>query len=372
MDGANRGDVRARNDLVVNGPNADEVVLRLFSAYLSSGVDGVVLAPTTREIYGRHARMYLEWLGDNSSNNEQPTHREAFADEAGRVRAVTQYGTEMRAGRNKANSTVRGMLRSVDLFYFWLGFERKPAPVARPRTAGPPAAPATLDPRERSLVRSSAAARSERDAALTELALNMKLTARQVAAFRCVDVHLDPSQNTGTISSLGEDGEPREHQLSPEAVVALRRWLKKRAGLVKEHKTDALFLNLTRVGGPLSVRGVAFAVNQIGVPEGLNVSSRTLRNTAPPESEEDTANSEETTDATKAPTEAAAPQDTPPAPPPRRRHWRPDRPSRPAAGTPRPEAPATDPSHTIARHQTTAEGADQFEQLRLEFGAGPR
>ncbi|MFE4457089.1 hypothetical protein ACFROC_07005 [Nocardia tengchongensis] len=336
MSAAGNGAMRARDNLVVNGENADKVVLRAFSAALTGGVDGVVLAPTTREIYGRHVRMFLEWLGDNSRNNEQPTHREAFADEDGRASAMTRYTAEVKIRRSKADATVRGMLRSVDLFYFWLGFEKKRL---ESRAAGTAAAPVTLDPRERSLVRRSAAARSERDAALAALILDIRPTTAQVAAYRCADVQLDPGWDTGVITSLGDDGRPREHPLRPETVVALRHWLERRAGLPTRHRSDALFLNLTKAGGPLTERGVNFVINQIGMQAGLTISSRTLRNSAPAESARD-ADAPEALGTVTTPADGQAPQDAPPAPPLRRRHWRPDRPSPEADSTVSLETPA--------------------------------
>lgn len=365
MGAVGSGAGRARNILVINGENADEVVLRLFSAALASRVDGVVLAPTTREIYGRHVRMFLEWLGDNSRNNEQPTHREAFVDETGRASAVTRYTTEMKVHRNKADATVRGMLRSVDLFYLWLGFEKKRL---ESRAAAPPTAPVTLDPRERSLIWRSAAARSERDAALAALILDIRPTTAQVAAYRCADVQLDPGRDTGTIAGLGNDGHPRQNTLRPETVVALRHWLDKRARLTNRHQTDALFLNLTKVGGPLTERGVNFVINQIGMQAGLSVSSRTLRNTALSECQEAADTPEHTLEADAAPVEGLAAQDTPPALPPRRRHWRPDRPSLHADGTPSVEAPAAGLGHSIADRPGRDDSADPHGQLGLEFG----
>ncbi|MFC7428704.1 hypothetical protein [Nocardia tengchongensis] len=267
-------------DLIGHGGDVDDAVLRLFSHGLADGeVVDPVLSAGTCDTYLRHVRLFLQWLGDNSlvTDVQHPTHRVAFADEAGRARAVGGYRAVMMIEHNLADATVRGMLRAVDLFYYWLGFQRR---LRVPRTASTQTELEALDRRQHSMVTRSAAARSERDIAVAALILDIEPTTSDVVGYRCSDLRLDPKSHTGAIGSRGTDDETCWKTLRPGTVAVLDRWLLKRRELLGDQQTEALFLNLKQVSGPLTERGLNYVIYRIGMQVDMVISPRTLRNTA--------------------------------------------------------------------------------------------
>ncbi|MEU6586552.1 hypothetical protein [Nocardia sp. NPDC046763] len=308
--------------LCERGPDANDEALKRFSQDLLRGyIIDRPLSEGTRHTYYRHVRGFLYWLSDNAFEIQTDcvTHPEAFADDDGRRRAVRQYRDAELVEHGLAESTVSGMLRALDLFYYWLGFTTRlrlprPDPGERPLEV--------LDRQQYSAVLRSAASRGERDIALAALILDLGPTVDQLVALVPADLRLDPRRNTGHLCFRRSDGEPDWRPLRPGTVAVQRRWLQRRRELLAGRQVSALFLNLNDQPTALTGRGLHFVVRNIGAQEGLVISPRILRNTARqrgPGSELDS----ETLADLLGPHPTTPP---PPAPEPaeqvRRRHWR--------------------------------------------------
>ncbi|MFJ9370571.1 hypothetical protein ACIRRA_39955 [Nocardia sp. NPDC101769] len=266
--------------LCERGPDANDEALTRFSRALARGdIGDRPLSEGSRATYYRHVRLFLNWLSDNVFEVETGwiSHREAFADDDGRRRAVRQYRDAMQVEHSLAESTVSGMLRAVDLFYYWLGFTTR---LRLPRPEPPERPLEILDRQQYSAVLRSAASRGERDIALAALILDLGPTVDQVVALGAADLRLDPSHNTGQLCCRRPDGEPVWRPLRPGTVTVQRRWLHRRRELLGRRQVSALFLNLNEEPTALTGRGVHFVIRAIGAQEGLVISPRTLRNTA--------------------------------------------------------------------------------------------
>ncbi|MFE3001433.1 hypothetical protein ACFXG4_41420 [Nocardia sp. NPDC059246] len=311
----------ARVVLCERGPDANNEALKRFSQDLARGYIGDrLLSEGTRATYYRHVRGFLNWLSDNAFEIEagRITHPEAFADDDGRRRAVRQYHDAELVEHGLAESTVSGMLRALDLFYYWLGFTTRLS-VPRPKPEKRPLD--ILDRHQYSAVLRSAASRSERDIALAALILDVGPTVNQLVALVPADLCLDPIHNIGQLCCRRSDGEPVWRPLRPGTVTVQRRWLQRRSQLLGGRQVSALFLNLNDEPTALTSRGLHFVVQEIGAQEGLVISPRTLRNTARERIPDTELDSEILADL-----QGLQPTTPPPAPEPaeqvRRRHWR--------------------------------------------------
>lgn len=300
-------------------------VLEGFHAWLSDSS----LSDDTLGTYWRRIRVFLDWVGATAERDN------AFADGAGRDRAVRAFTDEMVIERNLADSTINVSLRAVDIFYAWLGL----GPAAAPRVllTHPPLD--TLDRRQLSTLLRAASGIGHREYALIVLMLDLGLSSDQVLALRRRDIRL--GHRHGRVRCPDAHGRPRWAMVQASTAVVLRNWRLERRALCGR-RIRAFFITRHPAHGALSERGLHYIVQRIGRGADLQVSPRTLRNTARTRIAREIIESDHTSylpgpPTSRVPTPAVAP------PQPRRKPARPARPRR--ANTPK-------------------------GQLRLDFGSG--
>ncbi len=105
---------------------------------------------------------------------------------------------------------------------------------------------------------------SARDKAIMELFYSSGLRVSELIGLGVLGIDLADR----TVRVLGKGGKTRIVPVGRQAVDALKKWLKERAGLVKSG-VDALFVGQT--GRPLSVRAVQLRVGAWGRRQALNV-----------------------------------------------------------------------------------------------------